>query len=596
MFFKRTSRPAFACATASAGAMGNQSMSDKKYENFAFASSQSDDFNSFGSSSSARTQKSAPKRPNQKKVTFEIPGKRIAIITAVIIAIIVVAALVIGLLLSKSGDVMYEDNTFIAYQEHDGTYRIAMNGKVLKDVFTGEVKLTPAKNNAFAYVEALVEDKTNVYILDNNKLTLLCEGIDNVLALAEYVPGVVYKDDIRVEYYFDDTHTSLADKDDHIPENFVISPDGTAVSYTKRNKNNSEIKDLYLCTSDRAMPKAITTGTISMVPVALSNNGENLVAYVENADVKTLYLISDNSKQKISGIDGSFESLTAINADSTEMVFTAKNGADTRTYVYNCTETKKGESVAYSISVGVAVPQITNPAVCTRESFKKCYFQNNSPETPLTLYVNKKYEAIKISDYVGKIDPEEKYLYVINNQRGNNQLIQIKLLGEKSGKNTKATTTQIASGVKDFVITNKGNIYYKDTWDDLFCQKISKTKPSKISKSINEFVFYDYSNQVLFEKSDVSGVSTVYTTEEGSSAEEFAFGKIVPTSLPTFTNAYSKKSYVYYYDENSDTYTLFYTSNGKSFSKVAECDNILLEQISNPVGGGASSEDIEEDQ
>ena len=590
MFFKRTSRPAFAYATASAGAMGNQSMSDKKYENFAFASSQSNDFNSFGSSSSAKSQKSAPKRPNQKKVTFEIPGKRIAIITAVVIAIIVVAALVIGLFLSKSGDIVYEENTFVSYQEQDSTYRIAMNGKVLKDVFTGEVKLTPAKDNSFAYVEALVEDKVNVYILDNNKLTLICEGIDNVLALADYVPGVVYKDDIRVEYYFDDTHTSLAGKDDYLPENFVISPDGTAISYTKKNKNNTEIKDLFLCTAERTTPKAITTGSISMIPVALSNNGEHLVAYVETADVKTLYLISGNSKQKISGVEGSFEALTAINADSTEIVFTAKNGVDTRTYVYNCTETKKDETVAHSVSSGVALPQITDPAVCTRESFKKCYFQNNSAEAPLTVYVNKKYEAVKISDYVGKIDAEEKYLYVINNQRGDNQLIQIKLLGESSGKNNKATTKQMASGVVDFVITNKGNIYYKNTSGDLFCQKLSKTKPSRIAKSIDEFVFYNYSNQVLFEKTDISGVKTVYVTEEGSKAEQFTFGKVEPTSLPTFTNAYSKKTYVYFYDDTSDMYTLFYTSNGKSFSKVAECDNILLEQVSNPVGGSSSTE------
>ena len=414
MFFKGTSRPAFAYATASAGSMDKQPMSDKKYENFAFASSQSNDFNSFGSSGSAKNQNGAPKRPNKKKVTFEIPGKRIAIITAVIIGIIIVAALVVGLFLSKSGDIVYEENTFVSYQEQDSTYRIAMNGKVLKDVFTGDVKLTPAKDNSFAYVEALVEDKLNVYVLDNNKLTLICEGIDNVLALADYVPGVVYKDDIRVEYYFDDTHTSLAGKDDYLPENFVISPDGTALTYKKKNKNNTEINDLFLSTAERTTPKAITTGSVSMVPVALSNNGEHLVAYVENADVKTLYLISGNSKQKISGVDGSFEAVVATNADSTEMVFTAKNGVDTRTYVYNCTETKKDETVAHAVSTGVALPQITNPTVCTRESFKKCYFQNNSAEAPLTVYVNKKYEAVKISDYVGKIDADEKYLYVIN--------------------------------------------------------------------------------------------------------------------------------------------------------------------------------------
>ena len=54
----------------------------------------------------------------------------------------------------------------------------------------------------------------------------------------------------------------------------------------------------------------------------------------------------------------------------------------------------------------------------------------------------------------------------------------------------------------------------------------------------------------------------------------FEFGKTMLTSLPELTNTYSKKGYACYFDETTDNYLLFYTSNGRSFRKVAECENI----------------------
>ena len=78
-------------------------------------------------------------------------------------------------------------------------------------------------------------------------------------------------------------------------------------------------------------------------------------------------------------------------------------------------------------------------------------------------------------------------------------------------------------------------------------------------------------------------VSVCVLTEEGSKEEDFTFGKVVPTSLPTVINAYSKKTYAYYYDETSDSYTLFYTSNGKTFSKVADCNTISTEEVNSPI-------------
>ncbi len=568
MFLKHNSRPALAFASASAGSMDKQSWSEKKSDSFAFSSSQSNDFNSF-SSGSANDQNKAPKKPKRKKVTLEVPGRRIAIIAAVIVGVILLIALVSGMLLSKSDDIMYEDNAFAAYQESDDAYRVVMNGKVLKDVFAGEVKLTEAKDKSFAYVEAVVEDAINVYILDDNKLTLVCEGVNRVLALADYAPGVVYEYRNKVEYYYDGAQTSLSRKDDALPQNFVIAPDGTAVAYTIANKENSSINGLYVCTVDRAVPEAISTGNVSMLPVSISNNGVYIVACAENTQNRNLYLISNDNKYKIGGVDGAFEKLIACNTDGTEIVFSTTNGTDSRSYIYNCAEIKKDTTSAHHISNGIAMPQITNPEICAPESFKKCYFQDIKAR--LTIYVNKKYESVKVSDYIGQIDPQERFLYVINEQK--DMLVQIELLGERFKKDDNRSTN-IATDVENFILTNKGNIYYTDSHGDLYFYKLTKGKPSRITNSVDGLTFYNYANQVMFEKVEDGDISGIYMSEEGSDYEALTFDKVTPTSLPNLTNVYSKKSYAYYYDEAAGSYVLFYTSNGKSFKKIADCDDI----------------------
>ena len=569
MFLKHNSRPAFAYASASAGSMDKQSWREKKSDSFAFSSSQSSDFNSF-SSSSANNPNNAPKKPRRKKVTLEVPGRRVALIAAVVVGVILLIALVSGLLLSKSDDIMYEDNAFAVYQSAN-VYHVVMNGKVLKDdSFAGEVKLTEAKDKSFAYVEAVVDDAINVYILDDNKLTLVCEGITKVLALADYAPGVVYEYLNKVEYYYDETQITLSKKDSAMPENFVIAPDGTAVAYTIASKENSSMNVLYVCTVDRSVPEAISTGNASMLPISISNNGVYIIASAENTQNRSLYLINKDNKYKIGGVDGAFEQLIACNTDGTEIVFSTTNGTESRSYIYNCTELKKDTTSAHHISNGIAIPQITNPEICTPESFKKCYFQD--VKAHLTIYVNKKYESVKVSDYIGQIDPQERFLYVINEQR-DNMLVQIELLGERFKKDDNRSTN-IAPDVENFIVTNKGNIYYTDSHGDLYFYKLTKGKPSRITNSVDGLTFYNYANQVMFEKVEDGDVFGVYMTEEGSDYEALTFDKITPTSLPNLTNAYSKKCYAYYYDEAEDNYVLFYTSNGKSFKKVADCDDI----------------------
>ena len=578
MFLKNNSRPAYAFASASAGSADKQSMSTKKTDSFAFAASQSNDFNSF--SSSANDQGGAPRAPKKKKVTFEIPGRRIAIIAAIVVGIVLIIALASGLLFSASNDMTYEENSFASYQDPDGSYYVVMNGKILKDVFADEIKVTPAKDNSFAYVEATVEGENMVYVLEDGKLTAICQDIDSVIAFADYKPGVVYKlsstTGDKILYHYNGSDTLLSTKNGGTPTNFVISPDGTAVAYTQKNKNDSSINDLLVYNVNQSIPKALDTRTASMTPVSISNNGVYVVAYATKGENRTLYLFNKGNLNKIDGVDGSFGNLITYNSDATEIVFTTKTSANTRTYVYNCTEMKKDSTAAHHIGNGLALPEITNPEICSLDTFKQCYFTVSDTKAPMTVYVSKKYEAMKVSDYTGKIDPQERFLYV---KDADGALYQIKLLGERTKKSTKdlKDLEPIIGEVKDFTITNKGNIYYINGYSMVCFYKVATHDSDVISGSgtVNGFTFYEYANQILFEMTDdKTDITSVYVSEEGSDAADFKLGEATPLSRPTITNTYSKKTYAYYYDETAEVYSLFYSSNGKSFKKIDDCESI----------------------
>ena len=86
-------------------------------------------------------------------------------------------------------------------------------------------------------------------------------------------------------------------------------------------------------------------------------------------------------------------------------------------------------------------------------------------------------------------------------------------------------------------------------------------------------------NELYFEKVDSVESHGVYRTSEGSDYDSFEFGRMELTTMPKITNTYSKKSYATYYDSLTDNYVLFYTSNGRSFKKVSECEQIFSTHI-----------------
>ena len=67
----------------------------------------------------------------------------------------------------------------------------------------------------------------------------------------------------------------------------------------------------------------------------------------------------------------------------------------------------------------------------------------------------------------------------------------------------------------------------------------------------------------------------VYTTTEGSDHKAFELAKTKLDSIIDLSNPYSKRSYTYCHNEENDRDILFYTANGNSFKKVAECNSIV---------------------
>jgi hypothetical protein len=106
----------------------------------------------------------------------------------------------------------------------------------------------------------------------------------------------------------------------------------------------------------------------------------------------------------------------------------------------------------------------------------------------------------------------------------------------------------------------------------LFFYKTSVGKPQSINRLTTDISMHRYANKLYYTTEE----GEVFVTEEGSKGEAVKFDSIQLINLPEFSNPDSKKTFAYYYDEETTLWSIFYTSNGKSFNIVtAECETIL---------------------
>lgn len=578
MLYNNRYRPAFATAGQASSTQRN-AQSDGILFN---AASESEDFNSF--SSSPKT--GAPKRPAPKKKkpagkTFELDLKKLLVIAASVAAFILVVVIAVLVATSSGGTLKAEDNTFTSY-EVDGKFYIAMNGTTVGEGFDNELTLVPAIDNSFAYVVEDTPDGYNIYLLEKKELiSIVAAPVQGIVALADYEPGVVYKDNDAYYFYSDETEERITK--DPTAGNFVIAPDASVVSYTLAKKENANEFKLYLYANGSSESYAT-----NKIPVAVSSKGKYIYAYdtiaQESADGSTvatakLYLIMPSEGESVTVATG-FDKLTYMTLKGDEIVYTLKNDAGVQSHIYRA---KKNES--FKIGTGECKPMIADSSVALLSTLKDTVFESSITPAPdaerkftaATYYVNKNYDSSLLANYKGKLNSDGDVFYFINNE----MTLKYIDLGDKT-----KTAQKVSDFVEDFVITEKGNIYFLDDEDNLMFFKSSTAKKKRIAHDVELISINEYANVLYFAKDDDT---KAYETEEGSAPEITKFDRTEIVSAPFYTDNGQKRTFAYIYNVTTGNFELYYTSTGKSYKLIATgcyTDDLDFEYIEDILGGG----------
>ncbi len=551
MIYKDNYRPAFA------GGPEPRSTYSAKRKNdgitFNTANSETDDFNAFDTTqSTGRDAGKAPKaskKPKSNK-TFELNLKSLLIAAASLVAIVLLIIIVVAIANSSSNAMKLENNSFVTF-EQDGLYYAAMNGEIVGAGFENELSVVPAANNSFAYVIEDTPEGFYVYILDKKELkAVVSTAVTEVIALAEFEPGVVYRDDSAVYFYADESEDRITKN--ATAGNFVVAPDASAVAYTVAKKDDVNQFDLLLYVNGFSDDFAD-----NMYPVAVAAGGKYLYAYgisTEDFISKKLYVITPEDGERTS-IETGFDSITYSNVKGNEIIYCVGSAETGYTsYIYNA---KKGES--HKIGAGKCVPLIADPSVACLDTLKDIVVENTflNGLTSATYRIDSKYEVQPLSKYNGMLNSDGDTFYFITSE---NMLNYIDL----DDKNR--TPQRIADGVVEFVVTEKNNIYYIDEEDTLRFYKSSSNKRTTIARDVVDISMNRYSNILYFEILDDI---KAYMTEEGSGKEIAEFSRTEIKSAPKFVDENTKRSFAYVADPDLGTYDVYYTSTGKSYKLIA---------------------------
>ena len=572
MFLKNSMRPAFASAS------NNAQMHNRRTNNDAFtfdtAASETDDFGSFNSSASSNNNRAGT---NKGKSSGGFKPSAIVIAIAAVVAVVLLMVLIVAIASGSSKDMKYANNTFVAFCDEDGIYRVAANGNVVGE-YENEIELIPADDRSFAYVIENSDDGYRITITDGKDVTEITPSpVTKVLATAGLTPGVVWLDaDNGIYLYTEkggeeritrDVDATSANADENF---FFISAEASTVVYTKIDEDRpAELHHLcvYTDSSETKFQK-------NMYPVAVSDDGSMIYAYAYSKDsvTKTLYVLPFNDESDRYLLSNNFLGMVATNAEGNEVVFTTIGDTDSliSTYVVSF-NLKKMDEVAQPVRIAkgaVYTPVAINNDVARFSTFEDTYFEAQIPELDIidnqapVYYVGKDYEVRRISKFAGKFDPDGDYFYYTNSE-GTLQRVDL--------SDADAVSQKIAEDVVDFEITQKGNVYWLDDTTRLMYYSNSKEKKTRIADNVEGISMHTYSNTLYFTFTDAVNI---YTTEEGSEKEAAKFDSGTVTGLPVFANPEYKKTFAAFYDMDNEEWRLFYTSNGKKFKHISVCSDI----------------------
>ncbi len=577
MVFKNNMRPAFAGASAN----GQAPRSNVRNDAFMYdaGTTETDDFGTFSGGASANgsgAQGGRPHKTQKKKGSLNVGA--VAIAVCAVVALILVCVLLVALIGgSKGGDIKYEKNTFISYQDSDGTWRVAANGNALRS-FDGDVYLQPAADRSFAYIVESVEgldgsESVNVYYTDGKNVEELATSATEVIALASLKPGVIWHDvDNGVMLYTEDAgEETLVRRDvDYTKDTsgsytFKISADASTVAYNEFD----EAKGVYrLCVWKDGTVNSNYQRNVFVE--ALSNDGS--LVYVSGTkkdgftqSLSAIPCADDNPSPVL--LTDNFSYIVTMNTAGDELVVATTADATVSTSIisFNPKKLEETPEVTRILKGGVCYPISPDSSIAVFGTFADTYFKTNisleslvTAEAPV-FYVDKKFNSTKLSTYSGKFSPNGDYFYYIDK---NERLKVIDLDDIDSG-------LTVADEVVDFEVTQKGNVYYLGDDERLVYYTVANDKAKTVASLVSDISMNVYSNTLYF--TYIDGTS-VYRSEESTKSEPAKIEGIV--SVPYFADANAKKTFAAFWDEDNEEWKLMYTSNGKKFKSITTCEEI----------------------
>jgi len=612
-------RPAFAASGAQGFSNADRSKMNS-HISFSEAQAEADDFNAFGSTPQTpkaqpkRTQPKKAKQPKQPKPPAKIPLSTILKACGILAAVILVIVLLVAIFAAPKKEIRYEKNVYFSYVETsdsgESVTRIVSNGKLLKETFKGDVKLTPADDYSFAYIVQHITTEEEggkkpgyyTYILKGKKIKDLefCSEAEPQLARLE--PGVVYQKGSGTFYYNSKASGLITGLKGMDIKAFKISDDAKVIVFPTQD-DTGKYSLMYFRDGNSNAIYSTTDEDGVITPISLSIDGKYVYAhnYAQGVASLVYFEVKKNNEGEVkpqtifsSTASDTFteESIVGINANGKEIVFHAQK--DGKTVSYLCKISKKNELT--ELGEGVYTPVYADYRVVRPKTFVGSYFEckvdfdvsvdesDDEEETPNTTTVTtiatylldkKGKRLVANAPEAGKFSPDEKYFYYIDDTK----VLKRVSLKSKDFKKSEKTAFNAAD---DFIITEKGDLYvmYNNSLEgnnigQVYFINSSNLKPTLIADNVDLESVQHCANSIYFSLAD-DDKKTVYISTNGSDDKSLSFKDGTPAQAPKIVigvsgvehNAMNKRAYAIFVDTN-DSVKLYYTSNGKKFKYVA---------------------------
>lgn len=591
MLLKNDARPSFAYATAHSQ---KASQGFAKNDILTRSTADGDDFGNFGSSSSAKDTRQAPRKPQRKKAPKQSGGSFFDTLKnknympfifagIAIVVVILIIAIVAAVFSAPSSSSTINDTAYFTYVDENNEYHVVVNGSELKNTFKNKIELIPASDNSFAYILEDVDDDitggsgTRMHILKGKKLQSSVGLADSCVAFADSKPGIIYKYKTTISRFTGDSDDPITRES--TAKNFIISADAKTVVYTaaSRQDEGTNILKYFKGSGSEDMMANFT-------PLAISPNGRYIYGL---ADISgSLYYIDAKAKEikpkRITNDSyGTFGEITEMNSDGNEIVFYTQTNQGIVSFFYKVKD--KGPT---ALAQGIFRSTSADPTQLAPSTFIGSYFtvQNTTisydddgeieidEDGSFSTYCLKKNGAVKVANTTGKFSPDGKYFYYIDE---NSQLVRTPL----SSNDYEKSIEQVCGYITEFALTQKGDVYmfYSAGDDDkepafLYYWDSSTGKRTIISNIADRDSMRICANTLYFSETLDNGTdnaTTVYTSTDGSEKSVAEFKSVNLTKAPTVEMTVGKLGYAYVTDENGTT-MLFYTSNGKKFDLISD--------------------------